>query len=155
MIWINLLMYYLLNKLISPYAVCPVDHRINPAGGNIARVASLKTPPESMRAFRICWGLGQQSPPTRVEREFHQLNCKKKTLPISCLSFLPSGWKGISRVLLNTVVSSVYLSWIRAAFDVPAQGEVVFQQLANHWKHSMSMSYFRSLYFENIHILVI
>lgn len=37
---------------------------------------------------------------------------KKKPFLISCLSFVPCGWKGISRAPLNTIMSSVYLRWI-------------------------------------------
>lgn len=90
-----------------------------------------KLHPSVRRPFWRYRGRGQLSSPTHAETEFHQLNCKNKTLPISCLSFLPSGWKGISGVLLNTlVVSWVYLSWRRLAFDISAQGKVVFSSLA-------------------------
>lgn len=62
---------------------------------------------------------------------------KKKTLPISCVSFLASGLKGISRALLSSGVGSLDLSWIRGAYDASAQRKVVFQQLRNQWWRSL------------------
>lgn len=67
---------------------------------------------------------------------------KKKTLPISCLSFLPLGWKGIRRMLLNTIVSLVYSRWMRAAFDVSAQRRVVSQYLSNQWNLQWVVFYY-------------
>lgn len=62
---------------------------------------------------------------------------KRKTLPISGLSFLASGLKGISRALLSSGVSSVDLSWIRGDCDASAQRKVDFQQLGNQWWQSL------------------
>lgn len=76
---------------IPPNGVCPSDHHCIPAEVNSAHVAILKTHLECMRTSRIYQGLGHMSLTTHVEREFHQLNCKFKTFPISCLSFLASG----------------------------------------------------------------
>lgn len=105
------------------------------------RVSQLKATPHMSHPVsnQSVWALLKYTesrgscPHQATRKENFIMYCKNKTLTISCLSFLPSGWKGISRLL--------YLRWIRGAFEVSAQGKVIFQQHSNQWKHSWSMKY--------------